>query len=1000
MKYFLQEVAERIGKQYGKDMSRVAVVFNNRRPFQFLKKELSGIVGVPFFPPAMLSMDDLVRQISGREIVQKEFLLFDLYDVYRHCEAYKSRQESFEDFISIGEMMLSDFSEIDLYCVDAQQLFSNLDDAKKIEAWGKTFGSDKPQPSEFVDNYLKFYRSLLGVYNAFREYLDKDNRAYSGMAYRNAADKIDSMIDSIRYEHIFFVGFNALSESEQRIVRAFVKAGRASIIADGDDFYFSDKDQEAGHFLRMMHSKFRDAGFFPVHDDRFDSHFSDGEKKIRVVACPENVLQAKYVGYRIGELISEPCDDKEEHLQNTAIVLADEKMLVPVLNSLPEGITANITMGFPFAHSMVCNFVLKLLELHRNRHGDRFYHKDVVSVLSDTYVCRMAGYSVKPSQVVRWLNEHHFTYSSLSDIEAFIVENDKKGQADIDVVRMIFSNDAASANGMIDLWGKCIDAIEQHNILETNPKENEALKGMRTVVRHFVELQQRFGFVEKLDTLRKIYDRFVRRLSVSLIGQPLQGLQLTGMLEARNLDFDRIILVSAGEGVLPAGMTANSLIPYDLKGGVLGGYNPHTGDYGKRGFGMPTYNDRDAVYANHFYSLIQRASVIDLVYCTDPDAAGKGEPSRFVMQVRDELAPRYNINVETINVIAPHGQAELRYTVGEKSDKVMQRLREMVDGETIEKGDSKTVRALSPSALNTFNDCSMRFYYERVLHMREQDTLAEDAEASDLGTCVHAVLEDIFRPKNGPLIITKELIADALSTVDKRIENWFIDSYGEEGIKTGRNYMMLQVAKRQARNYLEYEQKQLQNGISTTIISVESEDLVASIDVLLSNGETVTAHIAGRADRIDTVTTPDGTLLRIVDYKTGSVEEKDLGFKSDKPDNVPGKWFQVMCYAWLYKQNHPGSNEQMMSGIMPLRNAEIQFKEAKTDGASLIDDNALRQFEEVLITRLTKILDPSEPFVPRPVSDRSTSQHGKCTYCPILPFCLLQPEPSDSGTSI
>ena len=949
-----------------------------------------------------MSMDDLVHRLSGLEIVQKEFLLFDLYDVYRHCDAFSLRQESFEDFIAVGEMMLSDFSEIDLYCVDAKQLFSNLDDAKKIEAWGRSLGGDLQQPSEFMINYLAFYRSLYEVYEGFRQHLAHCNRAYGGMAYRKAAECVDSMMDGMPYNHVYFVGFNALSKSEQYVVRAFVDAGRGTVIADGDDYYFSNIEQEAGHFLRMMFARFRDAGFFPAHTNRFDAHFAAAGPRIHLVACPENVLQAKYVGQRLQELID---GDRglppQECLKGTAVVLADEKMLVPVLNSLPEGVKANVTMGFPFAHSMVCGFVLKLLELHANRHADRFYHADVVSVLSDPYVCRLVGLDVKSSQLIRWLNKEHLVYSTLSDIERILQDNLRDVPDDLSLLRVLFDSDASSANGMIKLWDDILNVMEERDVLEDN-KEKCVIQGLRTVVRHFVELQQRYDYIESLDTLRKIYDRFVRRLSISLIGDPSQGLQITGMLEARNLDFERIILVSADEGVLPAGMKSNSLIPYDLKGGVLSGYNPHTGLYVERGFGMPTYNDRDAIYANHFYSLIQRASEIDLVYCTDPDAAGKGEPSRFVMQVRDELAPYYGLSVDTIKISTPHSSFASRYEVGTKSDAVMARLHEMIDGSSTIYHGKSMIHALSPSALNTFGTCSMQFFYKYILHLREQDELSEEAEASDLGDCVHAILEDVFRPSEGPLTVTLSLLNSAITTVDENVAQWFINRYGADGAKVGRNYMMQEVAKRQITNYLKYETSQIVNGLSTIIHSVESEDLSASIVVPLSDGKEVNAWVAGRADRIDVVSGPEGPFLRIVDYKTGNVKKTDLQFNIGDPDAIMSdKWFQVMFYAWIYKKSLSGVNKRMASGIIPLQHNSPEFLPALTYTGSgrspslssmELDDNAFLAFENELRNRLQRLLDPAIPFSPLPLKERTSADHSKCKYCPVLSFCRLQPD--------
>ena len=880
-------------------------------------------------------MDSLVSELGETEIVSNELLLFELFDIHRNLLGENRKYDTFEEFISFGDTMLADFSEIDLYCVNAKQLFTNLHDIKSIGEWDISSGKLTP----FQEKYLLFYNTLYQYYDLLHQRLESQHKAYAGMAYRHVAENIEKILSQKGEERQFcFVGFNALSTSENRIIQHYIKNGLGKLYTDGDAYYYENEQQEAGHFLRKHHLIFPEIG-------NYDNHFANGKKNITIINCPENILQCKYTGKIIEKELQEHPECK---LNQTAIVLADESLLLPMLNSLPKEVkTANITMGFPFTNTETHALILKLFSLHQRRRGTTFYHQDIQAILSDQIISNILGTRNMHSKIKRLLYEEHIIYANFDTILSLC----QKSDIDLTPIEFLFSEAIPETDEFLLIIHRLIQLIYSSNILESNSKETEALACLLEIVNHFQQIQQQYHYIENINILLKIYTRLAQRRSVAFYGEPLSGLQILGVLETRNLDFKRLILLSANEGTLPSSRSFNSLIPYNLK----------------VAFGLPTFHEKDAVYAYNFYRLLQRAEDIYLLYSTESDSMGKGEPSRFIHQLRRELALQYphNINI-TEKVLSATNPALITtaHDIGQKTPEVLARIYEMA---TI---------GLSPSALNKYRGCTLKFYYENILRIEEPKQVNEDLEQNELGSCIHSVLEKIYSNTTDGLVLP-ETLQQALIQIDEIIDQTLADQFQYGRDLSGRNHFLRSVARSQITNFLKSEIKHLQKEGAIKIVGLEKE-LSYGFNITV---DATTHHVVikGIADRIDIT----NDTLRIIDYKSGKVEPRDLRVTSAEPDwsSVSDKWFQLMTYEWLY-HNNQNSNHPHVSGIFPLGHLNSQLLTASWEGTEIITPQHIDTFDKMLHQLTAELLNPDIPFT----ANRNSKM---CTYCPFNENCKL-----------
>lgn len=930
MNTFLKDVALQLIEKHPSDLDKVLVVFNNRRPSLFLHREFKKLSDRAIFLPEMIGMDDLIGRLGQLSITPNEYLLFELFNIHQELNVENPKYTTFESFISMADMMMADFSEIDLYMIDTQELFSNLHDLKAIGEWN----IEEPTLTQSQRNYLSFYKSLYTYYSKLHKQLKDQGKAYSGMAYREVAENIDSMVDKLNYNKIYFVGFSVLSACEQTIIQTLVRMGKAEVITDGDAYYCKDKYQEAGTFFRKLNEWLPN----PIeHPSLFDKE----EKNITLVNCPEEILQAKYTGQLLDQWTKDK-DHATSTIENTALVLADEGLLLPVLNALPEGVTsANVTMGFPYQLSGIHTFVLKLLSLYIKAKQDRFHHKDILNTLSDNYVGMLLGAKNLYPKLQEMFATEKVIYSNFSYIQKVL---DSVG-VDSAPIQFLFQNCITKPNDFIALSNRLIEQIDAKNILEHNLKERESVNCFAQIIKYFGELQGKYNFVQDLSTFEKIYTRLAQRHSVSFYGEPLAGLQILGMLETRNLNFDRIVIISTNEGTLPSGRGNNTLIPYSLK----------------QHYRIPTHVEKDAVYAYHFYRLLQRAKDIHILYNTETTGAGKGEPSRFIFQIRSELASRFpNIHLEE-KVLSVSNTSDTIEPVEEiaKNTEIIGRLQGM------------GAYGFSPSALNRYRNCPRQFYYQDVLRVKVPEEVNEQLDASEVGNCIHDILKEIH-----DIPASEELTAERLNGYLEKIEKVVEEKMKEEILKErsgeGRNRLLTSVAINQIAGFLRSEIEAIEKK---HVIKIEALEKKFTIPLRIDLDKPMDVKIAGRIDRVDRM----DEQLRVVDYKSGHTDAKELIVDRDAEIcEVSDQWFQLMVYSWMYSVGK-NINEKLIAGIIPLRNNKTKYLPAQWGMTREFGAEEMAKFQSLLKSLVTEILNPEVPFRGR--------KNKNCKYCAFQSIC-------------
>ncbi len=991
MDSFLHKVAEQIINENPNGFLDVAVVFNNWRPSQFLKDELLKIKKETFFLPTILRIDDIVSSICNLEITPHEFLLYELYRI--HCKiieednskkgaSLKHEPESFENFISTGELMLGDFSEIDLYMADAEKLFDNLHELKKIGEW-HIDGSDL---TEFQKDYLSFYRSLYSYYNRLRCALIEQGKAYSGMAYRIAAENIDSMIDNIKYKKIYFIGFNVMSKAERALIRTCVKDGIGKLILDGDNYYYLDKEQEAGEFLRQNK---RDSIIGKMIGD-FDSNYAELKRKINIVECPSDITQAKYAGQLVQQYFSANStdgkaeqdidsmnnDSVQKDFTHSAIILADEGMLLNVLNALPaNAANINVTMGFPFDSTAIHTLALKIISLFKQQRENRFYHQDVKAILSDSFLESIVGQREFHDCYQRHQLKEKLVYLTFDDINRLASDDDGTiSQTFVHVFGKIFDTADNTPQEFLDVCSKLIIIAAEHYALIKNPSnqqvmEQEELIAFNEIIDYLHSLQKEAHLFDNLSTIEKIYTRLSRRHKVTFQGDPLNGLQVLGMLETRNIDFDNIILLSVNEGTLPTGRNENTLIPYNLK----------------TAFGLPTYKEKDAIYAYHFYCMLQRATNIHLLYSSDEDGIGKGEASRFILQLEKEMAPIFN-NISLTRQTLIGSIASHQY---ESHDVVK-------DSAIMDKLHSLTESGLSPTAINEYISCPQKYYYKYVVGLNNNDVINDELDTSELGTLIHETLRRIYMSdeyiddKNNQKehYITVDYLQQTLPQIDSMVTEVFQTKIIKGRLLEGRNQFLLTIAQTITKKFIEREIATLStpNHPGLKILLAEKA-LSRPLDVII-NEKSHRVNIKGQVDRVDRV----GDTTRIIDYKTGSVTNNNLKTNTSNItdgtfEKIESKWMQVMTYAWMFRHNYPEANN-IQTGIFALQNMQNGLMTAQMSEnrkTRPVNNNDIDQVESILTTICTELLDPAQPFTAKP-------ENKGCNLCVAKAFCLLAKE--------
>lgn len=954
---FLQQIASLFYQQYGAEVSRLAFVFPNRRTGLFFQKYLSEVADKPLFSPTILTINDLFVQLSGKQTADRINMLFMLYDIYvRHSGS----TETFDEFLYWGEMLLNDFDDVDKYMADARMLFTNVTDLREIEndfsfldaeqiAAIRTFWSsfypkgDSPNQEEF----LAVWKILYTLYNDLRDALAAEGRGYEGMIFREVVEQMEqNNCCDLPYTKVVFVGLNALSVAEERFLIQLQKRGIADFYWDYASDKVTDPNNKASYFVERNLKNFPSQYPLPV-EEKVDT-------EIEVIGIPSGIGQAKQVYTLLNELCKEDEMSPEEALR-TAIILPDEHLLIPVLNAIPEQIRRiNVTMGYPLAGTPVASLMEYILALQKNvRYVDRqpvFYFRDVLPILNHRYISSTCPEIV--NALVKDIAENNRIYISAADL----------GKTDLLSVLFLPVTDVNTFSdyliNVLQELNKVMHALssgeeEEDATQRTNDLEQEFIFHYFTTVNRMKEIMQDAGIEMKIDTYFRLLKRVTDTITIPFRGEPLSGLQIMGVLETRALDFDRLIILSMNEGIFPLRKAANSFIPYNLR----------------RGFGLPTYEHQDSVWAYHFYRLIYRASHVSLLYDTRSNGLQTGEVSRFVHQ----LHYHYEVPLQNKLVVYNVSSAKTPALQVKKTDEVMQRLN------AFHKGGS---RAISASAVNTYLDCPLKFYFSVVEGIQEEEEVSETIESNVFGSILHKVMEELYMPLCGKIVT-----ADLLKAIKKdtpvltgAIARAFAEIFFMSDVVrplTGQNFLIGEMIRKYVEKILERDSK------LTPFRYIESERKINRLFTLGDNRTEI--QLKGFIDRIDEVR----DAIRIIDYKSGSGTSVFTSVESlfDKEDKDRAKAvMQVFMYSWMLGAAPAGKTIQ--PGIYYMRtlfsdsfDASVSRRIERTKTEPVTDFSAYSEaFEGELRRCLDEIFGRETPFT-------QTTTEKACAWCPFKDIC-------------
>lgn len=869
MKPFLYQVASLFYEKWGAEVSRLAFVFPNRRTGLFFQKYLSEVADIPLFSPTILTINDLFIQLSGKQSADRISMLFTLYDIYIR---QSGSTETFDEFLYWGEMLLNDFDDIDKYMANARMLFSNVTDLREIEndfdflsdeqiAAIRSFWSsfyprgDTPNQQQF----LAVWQVLYDLYEEFRATLAAEGKGYEGMIFREVVESMErGESPDLPYEQIVFVGLNALSVSEERFLAQLQKRKIADFYWDYVSDKVTDPDNKASYFVSRNRKSFPSSMKLPPEEKV--------KTEIEVIGIPSGIGQAKHVYTLLSDWCKEAEMSSEEALR-TAVILPDEHLLIPVLNAIPEQIRRiNVTMGYPLAGTPVASLIEYILALQKNvRYIDRnplFYFRDVLPVLNHRYILSTSPEII--SSLVKEITENNKIYISHTELGKTPL---------LEILFTPVTGVEAFSDYLIKVLeelNKVMSALsdeeEEDAPQRTNDLEQEFIFHYFTTVNRMKEVMKDARIEMKIDTFFRLLKRVTDTITIPFHGEPLSGLQIMGVLETRALDFDRLIILSMNEGIFPQRKAANSFIPYNLR----------------RGFGLPTYEHQDSVWAYHFYRLIERASHVSLLYDTRSNGLQTGEVSRFVHQ----LHYHYEVPMRDKLVVYNVSSSKTPPLAVPKREDIMRRL------DAYRKGGSK---AISASAINTYLDCPLKFYFSVVEGIREEEEVSETIESDVFGSILHKVMEELYKPFQGKMVtvdLLKAIRKDTALLTGAIARAFASEFFKTEVVRslTGQNYLIGEMIRKYVEKILE------RDGKLTPFVYIESE---RKINGLISLSDYSEIRLKGFIDRVDEVR----DAIRIIDYKSGSgtttFSSIESLFNKEEKDRAKAV-MQVFMYCWMY----------------------------------------------------------------------------------------------------
>ncbi len=938
MTRFLQQVAQYVYRQHPQQLGALKIVVPTRRAAFFLKRELGGVISLPIVSPDIVAIDDFVTETSGLHTTDPVNLLFELFETFRQVDA----AIDFDRFMGWGTVLLGDFDRIDMAMVHTDYLFSYMTEAKALERWRPDV-TGEPEITPGMKPYFSLFGNIRTVYQAFRERLFAQNRAYPGMAYRSLAEHPEKLEEALAAkQRFYFAGFNAFTASEREIVRFFTRSGRGEVLWDSDAYYLQENTLlEAGKSMR----EYRAGAVFGKEWKWMEHNLMSRELTVHVYGVPNATLQTRVAGQLYADILKQEADPGL-----TAMVLADENLLLPMLYALEESVKdVNITMGLPLRNSLLYTLIESIFDLQQNPATDaaapRFSHRYVVRLFHHPFIrfydqVRAEAGEAVMAGIITAITANNLVYLSKQDMLEI-------GGAD-PLLEVLFTPwPERNARKIIHYFYEVIDLLREVYRQHKSAIETEYLYLFYTLLRQFeLTLENR---EEQLNpaSLRQLLFELIRETKVPFSGEPVSDLQVIGMLETRALDFDRVIMLSVNEGVFPKRKRQNSLIPYDIA----------------RETGLPTYEHQEALSAYYFYRLLQRSGEIHLLYVNTIDGGTGGEKSRFIQQLEWEWG-RYNPGIRVVNhtVALEQVAGTIVPPALEKDEMVLANILGYLTG-----------KGLYPTHIHLLLNSPLDFYLKHVLGMEEEKETEEELGMDKIGTWLH----DTFEYLDKACFLKGE--TPSLARIEAALSRQFENSFTGYVTDSGLNRIYFEVGKQQFMAFMQAQH--LKPGHTRP---VATEQHVKVTFPFFHKGREIRVKLGGKIDRVEV---DENRVLRVMDYKTGSVEVRSSSslnkdpetrdaYLTTDPDYKMNYVRQLWLYQYLVYRQMADPNGWKLDGErydLETYRVESGFYSLRTP--SIVIENPLQlveghqpqayilETERLLGIILDNLLDPAIPLV-------------------------------------
>lgn len=972
MNSFLDEISKSVVNKY-KEYHNITVIFPSRRAGLFFKKNFSKYIKIPLWSPEVLSLTDFITKHSELEVKDSLTLIFELYNVYIKYFP----EESFDNFIHWGEIIINDFDIIDKYLADAKQVFKSIKNWKELEDrfppeipeeykifWKSVIDLDTSEKKSFV----KTWEILEKIYNEYILILKSKKIAYEGLALRELHNNLLSGKE-IKKEKIIFAGFYAFSKSEEEIISYLIQKGKVEIYFDVDNFYIENKNQEAGHHIRNSIERFKNVikkNNLKEEDYLFivdaNSLFSKN-KEIFIIGAPLQVGISKAVGSTLKDLMEKDSfilKDKNlnELLNNLVIILPDESILLQVLYSLPDEIKEfNVSVGFPFKDTSLFSLLLLIKDLYENsikvEKKILFHYADIQRILLHPYI-RFIDVDLI-FKIINTINLKNIIYSSViydMELKEILEENNEA----LEVIRNIFSTLNDDIEKAIEYIKSLILTITKR--IEKSKDEYYKKFQFEYIFYFYKEFEKLTLLISKyktklrVNTLFKILISIYKKLYIPFSGEPVKGMQIMGLLESRNLDFENVFVLSMNEGIVPSTGFEYSFIPYNLR----------------KSFKLPTFEDNNSIEAYFFYRLIQRAKNIFLFYDTEVSNYSK-EKSRFLLQIEKDVYKFHKKITNKILSLKTPAVKILPITIN-KNEEVLSLL--------------LNLEHISPTALITYLDCKLKFYLDRVLNLEEIKTPSEELEDATIGNIFHKIMELIYLPFKNQTVNKEDIETLLYKEFNKdKFDKLFNSAVKLIVEKTKRNIDFEYSSKNKLikdviKDFVKITLEKDKELTSFKIIELEKQ-VELPFHIEIGCNKTKTISLKGIIDRIDLL----NDIERIVDYKTG--KKYFIEFNPDKTDEFFQKIFsfskfkdsfQILFYSYIYSELKGKTN--FSATIFYPKEQEYKYLLKTVDRN--IEEEYYKDFYDNLISLIQEIYNPDVPFT-------QTEDEATCDYCIYKNIC-------------